>query len=664
MSALHRLAAAVGVQIGWQDATGQPQHVSDEALRRVLTALGHPADSDAAVESSIESRLARNPPPLVAADGGRAILIPGLAGEDSAALEQEDGTVHRVPVERTAEGLRIPPIAAAGYHRLHLGERTITLAVAPDRCLGTADLAPGRRLWGPAVQVPALRAERATDFGDFATLASAARAFAGKGADAVAISPTHALFPADASRFSPYAPSSRLFHNILFGDPLLAGGPVAEAQTGDLIDWHAAMPARLAALRHAFAARDETVASAVAAYRVQRGRDLERHATFDALHAHFFAADGARGWQDWPAAYHDPDSVAVDAFARAHRAEIDFYIFAQWLADTSLGAAQSQARDAGMAVGLIADLAVGMDGGGSHAWSHRGDLLTGLSIGAPPDPLGPEGQDWGITGFAPDALRSTGFAGFIETVRAATRNTGGLRIDHVLGLRRLWVIPHGSRSVEGAYLTYPLDDLLRLIALESHRSRAIVIGEDLGTVPEGLRPKLASRGLMGMRVLWFERDDAGRYRSPRDWEPDAAAMTGTHDTPTVVGWWRGRDIDWRERLGKPAAEVAEDRRQRQDDRGQLWQAFTRAGTADGPAPAPERGVAVADAALAFVGATPATLAIVPMEDVAALVEQPNLPGTTDQHPNWRRRMPEAVDTILARPDVAARLARLDAERRT
>ena len=574
----------------------------------------------------------------------------------------EDETSRRMTIERTPDGLRLPAIDAIGYHRLKLPTGEIRIAVAPPRCFGIADAAPERRLWGPAVQVPALRDDRALGFGDFGTLATSARAFAKAGADALAISPTHALYPADPARFSPYAPSSRLFHNILFGDPSLIGQPAPPSPGADaaLIDWANAIPARMAALRAAFAAQSAGIADQVSEYRARRGAELDRHATFDALHAHFFAG-GASGWQDWLSEYHDPESDAVQRFAAEYREEVDFFIFAQWLAETSLDAAQTAAKDAGMAIGLIADIAVGMDAGGSHAWSRPDDLLTGLSIGAPPDLLGPEGQNWGITGFSPTALRRTGFDAFIATLRAALDHAGGIRIDHALGLSRLWVVPDGASSADGAYLTMPLDDMLRILAIESHRSRAIVIGEDLGTVPEGLRPKLEARQVLGMRVLWFERDEEGDFTPPADWDEQAVAMTGTHDLATVAGWWRGRDIDWNERLGRTASEAA-DRADRADDRDRLWSALEASGAAEGDQPGADEPAPVVDAALAHVGGTPCALAILPLEDVLGLVEQPNLPGTIDEHPNWRRRMPGATAALLAEPPVAARIERLEKAR--
>lgn len=663
MSPLTALATAAGLQVEWSDAAGQHQRTTDAALVRVLAALGLPADTRAAIADS-RARLTRDAaaaPTFISADAGKPIDIAALQSSGAARIVAADGTGRDVVVD--ARG-RLPAVTAPGYYRLHVGNHDVGIAVAPGRCFSVADAAPGRRIWGPAVQITALRDDRGGSYGDFGTLADAAGAFAARGADAMAISPVHALFPADASRYSPYAPSSRLFLNALYADPALVGHASAPQPQPALIDWGAAIPARLAALREAYAGRSDVVRAAVDGFAAAQGDDLERHARFDAISAHFFAEGGARGWQDWPVEYHDAGGRAVAGFAAANADDVGFYRFVQYLADRGLAAAQAAATAGGMAIGLVADLAVGMDAGGSHAWSRPGDLLSGLSIGAPPDLLGPDGQNWGITGFAPHALARSGFEPFVATLRAALRHAGGIRIDHAMGLARLWVVPEGASAAEGAYLTYPLVDQLRLLALESHQAKAIVIAEDLGTVPAGFRPAIGEKAVLGMQVLWFERDDAGDFTPAADWRADAAAMTGTHDLPTVAGWWAGRDIDWAWQLGRSGSpSEAVDRDQRIADRARLWQAFTDADVATGTAPAPDDGAPVADAALTYIGATPAALVVVPLEDIAGVVEQPNLPGTIDEHPNWRRRMPEATHAMLDRPAIAARLAALDTARR-
>jgi len=668
-SALHQLAEAAGLQRDWSDAEGHPHRVADEALTRVLAALGYPADDERTIaESLARLREEERTASFLSLDLGEDLRLPATGAMPRAAeLVLEDGTTRSLALEDEGEHWRLATagVDVPGYHALRLGGREYMLAIAPPRCLTVADLssAPGGRLWGTAAQIPALRDAAGTGFGGFGTLARAAGALAATGADALAISPAHALFPADVTRFSPYAPSSRLFLNILYANPRLIGAEPAPGEQDELIDWEQAIPAHLAALRSAFAGRSEAVKREVAGYTERAGPELTHHAIFDALHAHFFDT-GARGWQGWPPEYHDPDGPAVQRFAAEHEDEVAFFLFAQWLAKQSLDAAQKAATQGGMAIGLISDLAVGMDSGGSHAWSRPGDLLTGLSIGAPPDPLGPRGQDWGITSFAPLALRRSGFSGFIGTLRSALDHAGGIRIDHMLGLARLWVIPHGSSSAEGAYLTYPLDDMLRILAIESHRAQAIVIGEDLGTVPEGLRPKLARRGVYGMNVLWFERDEHGGFLPPAEWRKSAVALSGTHDLATIAGWWRGRDIDWAWKLGRSGADSEDDdRRQRHEDRARLWQALIRSGTASGEQPAPHDVWPVLEAAAAHVGSSPCDLAILPLEDLLGLDEQPNLPGTMDEHPNWRRRLPAPLEDLLARPEIARRTQAIAQARR-
>jgi len=656
MSSLRTLAVAAGLQPEWQDAAGRRQTVADRALQAILDRLGHPSGSEKQIADSLAAIEARNAQSVrfLSVDGGDSIRLT-LKVSGKAELTFEDGTTRSVTVDNG----ELSPINKSGYHKLEINGEVIDILVAPRRCYTIADALPGRKLWAPAVQIPSLRTDVPEAFGDFGSLANAARAFGHCGADALAISPTHALFPADPSRYSPYAPSSRQFLNGLYGDPAAFGAKSDSRDFPELIDWHAAIPEKLARLRKSLDQTLVKVEETLTAFRGQGGNDLERHAEFDALHAHFFAITGARGWQQWPAEYHDPASPTVRRFVAEHADDVTFYIFLQWLARRDLDAAQAAATDSGMAIGLIADLAVGMDPGGSHGWSRRSDLLTGLSIGAPPDPLGPDGQSWGITGFDPQALRENAFAPFIATIRAALAHAGGIRIDHAFGLRRLWVVPEGASATEGAYLDMPFDDMMRIVAMESQRAKAIVIGEDLGTVPDGFREAMDARAMLGMRVLWFERDADG-FVPAAQWSPDSVAMTGTHDLATIAGWWSGRDIDWTWDLGRKSDAVDEpaDRAARAEDCAALWSAF---GT-DTEQPAPDDTAPVVDAAIGYVAGTPCALAIVPIEDLAGLIEQPNLPGTIDEHPNWRRRMPDTTEALLQRPEVVARIDTLNAAR--
>jgi len=691
-AAVRLLARAAGIAVAWTDHTGKRHRVSVGALRRILAALGLPCADASALRASQEAIRAagdKAAAPLVTATVGEAIPIAsaGKAPRSALRLTYEDGTRADVRARQSCEGQwLLPPIAMPGYHRVEIGERVLDVAVAPASCHTIEGRAPGARAWGLAVQLYSLRRGGDGGIGDTTAVRELARAAARHGADAIALSPAHALFAADPGRYRPYSPSSRLFLNPLHADPARVVGAQALAraidasglgaergrfETAPLIDWPAAAGAKLALLRRLFddfmgdhgSERTDALGRDFAAFRAAGGEMLRLHARFEALHAERLAADGtAHSWRGWPAALRDPASAAVEEFAARHAREILFHTFLQWIADRSFAAAQDDARGAGMRIGLVGDLAVGMDSGGSHAWSRQPDILVGLEVGAPPDLFNPLGQNWGLTAFSPRALVAGRFAPFIATLRAGMRNAGGLRIDHVMALTRLWLVPEGAPPGEGAYLSYPLDDLLRLVALESQRHQAIVIGEDLGTVPAGFRERLARTGIAGMRVLWFERERQ-RFRPPDVWPNNAVAMTTTHDLPTVAGWWRGADIDTRDQLGVLGEPAARARRTRKQDRARLWQAFGDAGVTTGARPGTGNPGRALDAALGFVAGTPARLALVPLEDALGLVEQPNVPGTIDQHPNWRRRIAPAATDMLDLPDVAARLAIVDRYRK-
>ena len=642
-AALAALAEAAGIAARWQDFRGGWHDVSPDTLRSVLQALALPADTASAIQDSVATLHAPSEalPPLLTLGAGETMQAPQpgrwrLVFEDGTTIEGQD---------------EISAIEQPGYHRLELVDGSVTLAVTPRSCKG---LPPGRP-WGLAVQLYSLRRQGDAGIGDFAALSSFVRSAAQRGADAVAISPVHAQFSADPERFSPYAPSSRIMLNVLHADAFESDAALEQAE---LVDWPTAARVRLRQFRRMFDAGDS--AAALAEFRAAHGETLEAHARFEALHAHLYGADPQHWhWRSWPEPLRHPANPEVAAFANAHAQEVAFHAYLQFLADRGLAAARSAARESGMRIGLVSDLAVGTDGGGSHAWSRQDEMLIGLAVGAPPDLLNAHGQSWGITAFSPRGLRQHGYGAFIEMLRAALRHAGGVRIDHVMGLTRLWVVPDGASPENGAYLQFPLTDLLRLTALESQRHQAIVLGEDLGTVPEGFQDQLIASGLLGMRVLWFERAKDKGFTSPSHWSAPAVAMSSTHDLPTVAGWWSGRDITWRHDVGLIGEQAVHDEQhERQQDRQMLWDAMRASGAAEDGMPEPHEVGRAADAACAHVARAACELAILPIEDVLARVEQPNLPGTLDQHPNWRRRMDGPADTLLDAPDVAARLAKV------
>jgi 4-alpha-glucanotransferase len=728
-SPLQALALRAGLQPHWTDAWNQPRNVSDEALRRVLDGLGLPCGTHGQCAAShawlAADDAAHALPPLVTAERGQPVAVPWphTLPQRAYRLTLEDGAIiagTAVRSEGANAGLmQLPAVDVCGYHSLDLGDGHTTLAVAPRRCYGVADALrhAGRESdaarappWGLAVQLYSLRRGAPCGMGDLSALAQCCASAAGAQADAVAINPLHAGFAALPERYSPYAPSSRLFLNPLYADPATVFGQDAvDAAIADLgvggtlqalearreIDWIALAPLRYAILRWLWQRHDTLLPRALlnqcAAFRARGGTALHAHACYEAIQAQRLS-DSANGtnhhaapdWRCWPVTLRSPADAAVAAFALAHADDVAFHGFLQWLADDGLARAQHAAREAGMAVGIIRDLAVGADPGGSQAWTRQQETLAGFHAGAPPDLYNPLGQDWGVAVFSPRGLRRHGYAAFLEMLRANLAHAGGLRIDHVLGLARMWLVPAGAPASDGAYLQYPLEDLLRLVALESWLHRAIIIGENLGTVPPQLNAALSARGVLGIDVLWFQREPdapvdapaappdeqaeapAGArsvsgqssgtpaFLPPAAWPRDAIATTTTHDLPTVAGWWAGQDLAWRDRLHllAPGETLAQAQAVRERERVALWQALCEAGLCTGAVPAPAH--APLDAVLAWLGTAPTAMRLLPAEDLLGETEQPNLPGTTSVHPNWQRRLDADVRAWFDTPALRAR----------
>jgi 4-alpha-glucanotransferase len=434
----------------------------------------------------------------------------------------------------------------------------------------------------------------------------------------------------------------------------------------------------LEALYRRFRDVDLSVAQTIAAkafrdFQREGGRPLEAFAIFEALHEHFNSNGGHFSWHDWPIELRDPKSAAVAEFADAHRDRVGFFQFLQWQADSQLGAAATAGRAAGLTLGLYRDLAVGVNPQGAEAWADQGLVVPGMGIGAPPDPLSRAGQDWGLAPVNPLALRLRGFQPFIAALRANMRHAGVLRIDHVMSLARLYWVPAGRSPMSGAYVNYPFAELVRLVALESQRQHCAVVGEDLGTVPSGFRETMQAANMLSYRVVMFERRWDGNFIPPGDYPPLAAASAATHDLASLKGFWLGRDIAWRQRLQlyPDAAAEAADISDRHTARWQILEALAREGlmawnrfgeflprNAE-PAYAAELGEAI----LAFLARSRARLMLVQIEDVAGEAEQANLPGTSDAHPNWRRRLSARLDEILGGPQMQRVAALMNEERR-
>jgi len=539
-------------------------------------------------------------------------------------LTLEDGT------ELTVED-RVPPLPI-GYHQLRRGTdgETVRLIVSPGRCRLPGD----HRSWGWAVQLPALRSSRSWGMGDLADLRDLGEWSADRGGSVALVSPLHASRPGVSQQPSPYFPSSRCWRNPLYlriEEVPGAGG--AEAEGSDrigaearalnerrLIDRDRVWELKLAALERAwdrFGGDPD-----FDAYCDREGRLLSRYAAFCALSE---VHDGA--WQKWPEDVRHPDGAGVPTFVSRHRRRVRFHQWLQWLLDRQLASA-------GTAVRLVLDLAVGVDPAGADAWLWQDVLAPGMSVGAPPDAFNRLGQDWGLPPFNPWKLRVAGYEPFIRTVRANLRSGGGLRVDHVMGLFRQYWVPDGADPRRGAYVRYPWDDLLGIVALESERAGAFVVGEDLGTVEPIVRDELARRNVLSSRVLWFEDD------GPASFPSRSMASISTHDLPTVAGLWTGADLSAQRHLGlDPDAAAVDAIRSRLralvglPDDAPLDQVIVGAHRL------------LAEAASLVVTAS--------LEDALGVEERPNMPGTTDAWPNWSLALPAPLEQVLSDPRVIA-----------
>jgi (1->4)-alpha-D-glucan 1-alpha-D-glucosylmutase len=721
--ALQRLAHAYGIALEYVDAWGDRRVVADDVLRAVLAAMHVDAASDNAVvhaeDEVVQARYRQCLAPMTVVRRSarpwriRVNLPIGFASRQLAwRVLAEDGSEHVCPVAlpaappdtSSARSLAVElPLDAAlanGYHAIDLcadgtSVANGVLAVAPDACHRPATLRGGGRSWGVAVQLYGLRSARNVGIGDFTDLADLAALVAREGGDIVGVNPLHALFPHDPAHASPYSPSSRMFVDVLYLDieamPEFAHcvparervaspafqSAAAALRASTLVDYPGVSALKMPVLEMLYAqARHDARTGATSrwaafdGYKTVGGEALRRQALFEALQEHFFARDPSIwGWPAWPREFRDPASPAITAFADENVERVDYFAWLQWQADLQREAVAERARQSGLRIGLYTDLAVSIDRGGAEAWANQSLYAVTASVGAPPDVFNVRGQDWGLPPMIPARLRDAGYGPFIATLRANMRSAGALRIDHVMGLLRLYWVPSGATPAQGAYVHYPVDDLLGLLALESERHRCLVIGEDLGTVPDEIRHRLAANDVLSYRVLLFEREANGDFKPPASYPEGALATASTHDLPTLKGFWEGHDIALRAGHGHLGADadLAAAMAERIRDRGQLLAALGREGLLpDGssldPSEADTLTPALATALQAYLARTPCALLVVQPEDVFGLIEQANLPGTTTEHPNWRRKLPVPLESTADDGRLHAVAVRIAAER--
>ncbi|MGD9544452.1 MAG: glycogen debranching protein GlgX [Methylocystis sp.] len=692
---LSRLAEAAGIERQWRDVDGALHDTPRETICALLAQLGFPAGAlDVARDSLARLSDFRDRQVLPAHFSTRedAPFTLRLAAGDARrprwiVVTREDGSQSRIPLRaenaasitwrgldgRRCDGVeaRLPPLPA-GRHRLSLDSGEVcALAVAPANCF----LPDGaRRQFGLSAQLYSLRRAGDQGIGDFSSLAELARVGAKAGAALVAINPLHALFAQDRARVSPYYPSDRRFLDPLYIDIAemqdALGAPTAfDAQAAGAlraaaeVDYMAVHGLKMAALERAFEGfldllrrqPDAAPAASFSRFVAQGGATLARFCLFEAISE----ARNGQSWRMWPQELREGRDGALFAFASEHESRVRFHQFLQWLADAQFARAAQDARAAGLSLGVCRDLAIGAAPDGAERWRSAGTFIDGFAIGAPPDAFSQEGQNWGLPPPNPIKIEKDGGAEFAALLRANMRHAGALRIDHVMGLARLFVIPDGDKPAAGAYLRFPFETLVGQLALESLRAACVVVGEDLGTAPWGFRERIADAGALSYRVLWFERSGES-FAAPAHYPRNAMACVSTHDLPTIEGWWAAADIAEKEALSlivPAAADAACAARRAEKDA--LLEALRAQALID-PARPSSRPFddALAQALHAFIARTPALLAMAQLDDLAGEIAAINLPGTDRERANWRRRLPVAIDALFGSPRARAILAGL------
>lgn len=689
---LDSLSTRCGIEVEFQDVLGNPHLTSENTKRILLSTMGINARDEKESSSAIEhldfEEWSRALPPVkIAYPSAGPIFIdlkrPAGTGEINWCIALENGGESKGQVafsslalksQKTLDGASIEcrslVLDAAipfGYHTLKLlsDDPECVLIVTPGRCWLPPAVSDNRRLWGVSAQLYLVRSATNWGIGDFSDLHRLITIFAAAGADIVGINPIHAMFLDDPEVASPYSPASRHLLNVLNIDvssvdeinscdaaqALMESDSfqhrLAACRLANLVDYVGVAGLKLPVLRLLFD-KCRLDASperwgAFEAFRRERGHVMEQTCLFQAIRSYFSqqGRDDA-DWHNWPTDYQDPTSPSVAKFTEDHQELITFYIWLQWVADGQLAEAVVAAKS--MEVGLYRDLAVGSHSSGAETWINQTVVVTNAQVGAPPDIGNTAGQDWGLPPFHPRALREEAYRSFIDLVRANMRHAGGLRIDHVMALERLYWVPKGGVPADGAYVKYNKEDLIGILTLESHRNRCLVVGEDLGTVPEGFRERMAEAGILSYQVLFFQKEEKG-FVAPDRYPALALAVVASHDLPTLRGWWEEKDIDLKERLNLyPKLNGAdEERLERKRDRAQLVEAFRQENLlATNDAIDVRRLVKLSHS---YLAKTNSLLVVAQIDDIASEADQVNVPCTTDENPNWRRRLSMDITEI-------------------
>ena len=635
MDDIFKRAGVWGFDTEYRDAFGNMKSVDAGVLERLLEGFPAAPPVPRALPHSVVIREGADRSLRLGCDPGLAARWTIRTGNDVVTQG-----------EATTPWIALPSCLPDGIFQLEVaigapaGEwrEQVSLIVCPRHAYqGSAD-AP-RRMWALAFQLYAVRSQTNWGHGDFGDLLAMIDLAADLGAAAIALNPLHALFDDTPEQASPYSPSSRLFLNPLYialdqvpefpgAAAAGLGERIAALRAQSMVDYRGVAEVKQRALRRAFAEFRNAPPERQAAFerfRQERGPVLLGYASYEVLRRMF-----KRPWWEWPEQWRAPNEAALRRL-RSNEPDVAYYEFVQWLAHEQLDRCRARAVERGLPIGLYLDVAVGVRSDGFDAWYDQPGYLRRMSIGAPPDILNTAGQNWGLASFDPVALETGSFT-VPAQLEASMRYAGAIRIDHVLGLKRLYVIPEGESAANGAYLRFPFDAMLAVTTLVSVERHCIVIGEDLGTVPEHFRETLADWGLWSYQLMLFERGHDGGFAAPESYRENALVSFGTHDLPTFAGWKDQHDLAVKQALGIDPGETRDERRVALD-------ALRRALEARG------LGEIGFGAVVRYLRDTPCRLLVVAIEDVLGVADQVNVPGTIDEHPNWRRRLPVTVEAL-------------------
>ena len=708
MQPVNELAELCGISAEYTDAAGNTVVIPPEYKLNALQALGIPIKTKNQIDKSIEQKIHQEwlnllPNVAVLHKGQRFILhmhVPAtrlnnifkgdlltengnsepLVIKADTLRELERMTVKNKEIVRIE--LELPGDLPVGYHQITLKNRaledTCQLIVVPETCYEPADLVLNKKLWGSSIQLYTLRSENNWGIGDFSDLKELVTALAKQGANIIGLNPIHSLYSANPLHSSPYSPSSRQFINPLYiditalpeyqecqkiaklvSDPLFKQN-LCTCRAAPHVDYGLVASLKYPILEAAFHhfkntdVKNKTNRSkAFDKYRHTKGSSLELHATYEALFAYFREQDiNNWGWPCWPEEYQHPDSSEVISFARKHKDKIRYFTYLQWQAETQLEEAQKASIDAGMSVGIYRDLAVGVDRGGSDIWCNRNHYALDASVGAPPDPVAPQGQNWGLPPLNPDVLKATAYAPFIEMVTANMQHCGALRIDHVMGLLRLWWCPPGQTADYGVYVNYPLQDLLGILKLESQRRKCLIFGEDLGTVPPQIEDAMPAARCYSNEVLLFSKQ-GDRYFSPEAFKSRALTCISNHDIPTLKAWWNCDDLDIRHKLGiYDQAKTEQEKNLRHEDKVAMLRTLHDVGESPwgmNPDDMSSMGYSreLWEKMHYYLAKTASKIVVIQLEDVMEVDTMVNIPGTSTEYPNWSRKLTQTVHDIVS-----------------